>query len=221
MDTRQLLVAGKTGTGKTQLVRKLVNSDAFDRVLVMDRLGEDYPKLEQAETLEQFTEAYGELRRHPGPWKLRNTWWELPDHLKALRIVNRVKAAQEDPPPLLLVMEEASFFSDTGNVPGPVQHAITKGRHYNISVISVAQRTAQVHPDVQDSASHLVLFKSRKPGSWLKQILPDASRLARLEELRREDFQAGRSPERGVHYIVDPELREDETLADVLRRADR
>lgn len=203
MNTEQILVCGQTGTGKTVRVRSLVMSRPAPRTLVLDRMGEDYPEIPEVKGAREFGETYKELRQRDR-WMIRQTAWEIPHHLATLEIVARLKREESRHRPLLVVMEEASFFSSTGDVPDPVSTIITKGRHWGISVVSVAQRTAQVHPQVQDSASTLVFFRTRKPGGWVRQILPAPDGLAQLSPFTSEEYEAGKTPELGVHYVTDP-----------------
>lgn len=214
MDTEQLVVAGMTGSGKSQLVRQLLATRAHPRVVALDPLGDDYRELPGVEGFGPFADAWRNLYRD-SRFQLRQTAVEIEEHLRTLELVNRTLRRGRSRP-TLIVMEEASFLSSTGSIPDPVRETITKGRHFGLSVISVSQRTTQVHPDVQQSASTLALFKSRKPAGWVRDFLPSATdRLRELEKYSREEYEAGAPVEKGRHYITDPE---DADLEERLRR---
>lgn len=202
-DAWQGVLAGMTGSGKSQRVRQLLEADPHPRVVALDPLGDDYPDMAAAPDFARFAEAWRDLH-YADRFQVRQTSPRHEDQLRTLELINRTQQ-EGKARPLLVVMEEASRFSRTGSIPEPVQRTITEGRHHRISVISVSQRTAQVHSDVQQSARTLVLFRSMKPAGWVRDLVPDATeRLRELEAYTAEDYEADRPVERGVHYITYP-----------------
>lgn len=204
MRSANVLVCGKKEAGKTTLARHLLRHTR--RAVVLDRLGHDYPSISRpCDTFEEFARAYRHLRDEPA-WQLRLTAHETGDHLAAMRLVAHCQA-QEDLEPVGVFMEEASFYSSTGNLPDVVDQVGSKGRHWGISVVTVTQRATQVHPLLFDNSDLLVCFRLRSFPQKLRQLLPpeDLEKIKRLEEIGPEDYRDGPPvPEKGRHYLVDP-----------------
>lgn len=212
-DVAQVLITGRQGTGKSSLVRHILSGPAGHRAVALDPLGDDYHDLPRVDSYQQFARIYGELWA-ADHFQVRQTSHRTAEQLRTLELVYQTQK-ELDERPVLVVIEEASFFSGTGKIPGPVKRVITTGRHANISAVSVAQRSTQVNEDVQQSANLVVFFPSMKLSTWAQDILTsDQQRaIAQLKEV-----EGGERPERGVHYHTAPPGRD---VEDELRKAVR
>ncbi|MFW6198663.1 MAG: hypothetical protein ACOC5E_02445 [Acidobacteriota bacterium] len=198
-----VLVTGKKESGKTTLARELLRHTR--RAVVLDRLGHDYPEVPAADTFEEFAGAYRHVRGDPA-FQLRLTDHRTGAHLAAMRLVSRLQE-REELPPVGLFMEEASFYSSTGDLPDVVDAVSSKGRHWRISTVVVTQRATQVHPLLFDNSDLVVTFRLRSFPQKIRELWPreELEEIKRLEEIGPDDYRHGPPvPVKGTHYLVDP-----------------
>lgn len=212
MDTEVYTFTGKRGTGKSQLARAILqNKRASGRAVVLDPMGHDYPNVPGERTFGDFASVWKEVRGDDR-YQLRCTSPDFEDHIRVMDLVFRVQNEAQGQP-VLMVVDEAAFFSSTGSIPEPVDRIVRAGRHANINLISIAQRTADLHPTVQANSDVVVFFWSLKPDTWTKELLRDPDRLHELDQVSAAD----ETPELGRHYLTyPPEVDLEERLAGVM-----
>lgn len=133
------IIAGLRGSGKSTLSKYLINLlyKNYDYVIIIDPLHEYDIKLQNTITLKiDLTKDVQYIFS-----KIYN---------KMLKVNKRV----------LLVIDEADLiFKNRSSLNYEQKHAIHYSRHYNISIIVITRRFANLHTDLVSESSNFFMFK--------------------------------------------------------------
>lgn len=133
------IIAGLRGSGKSTLSKYLINLlyKNYDYVIIIDPLHEYDIKLQNTITLKiDLTKDVQYIFS-----KIYN---------KMLKVNKRV----------LLVIDEADLiFKNRSSLNYEQKHAIHYSRHYNISIIAITRRLANLHTDLVSESSNFFMFK--------------------------------------------------------------
>lgn len=133
------IIAGLRGSGKSTLSKYLINLlyKNYDYVIIIDPLHEYDIKLQNTITLKiDLTKDVQYIFS-----KIYN---------KMLKVNKRV----------LLVIDEADLiFKNRSSLNYEQKHAIHYSRHYNISIIAITRRFANLHTDLVSESSNFFMFK--------------------------------------------------------------
>jgi len=176
-------LVGRKGSGKSTLVGEIIRE--FDRVLIVDRMFEYGPQLGvtvvrgHAGAVAAVLEA---SRRRRFRYSLRG----LEDD-EVLDVLEGVGTLRE----VLVVVEEASAYMKSQQIPWEIAHLVRMGRHQGISQLYVAQRPSMLHLDVISQADVIVSFQqhARRDVETLVGHLGDFAEVVR--ELPRYELIAG------------------------------
>lgn len=190
-----LTVLGQKGAGKTTFTRYLLSKTT--RAVVVDRFLE-YEGVTAAR-LEPAVDYLAVNWR--GPFRLVCRFTSDLHYRELFRFVDYT--AQRCPTlPLSLLIEEADFFARTNYIEPSLGSLYAYGRHWAISLLSVARLDTNLHRSVIGNSDVLVCFRTRKLSGDMRERFTsaDQQRLLHLETLR-----PGVEPQKGRHYLTFPE----------------
>lgn len=152
------LIVGRTGSGKTTLVKALILLTA--RVIVLDRKMEyEFPDAFIAYTLEDAIDFL--LVNRWKPFKLIFRPTNPEDYFELMVFAENMQKV-EPHGPLVIVMEEASAYSTTNNIDPIVLELYNAGRHRRISLLTVIQRDTSIHPITRTNSEVIVSMSQTK-----------------------------------------------------------
>jgi hypothetical protein len=147
------LVFGKTGSGKTEKVKKLVADR--DRVLFYDTLGHDYKDGVVLYRLDDLKEFWRKVHRQ----RFRIIFRSI-DHDEDFPRVCRLVAACKN---MSFVVEEMDLFFSGGKCCRELNNLIFRGRHYGIELIAVTQRPYGIGRGFTSQTNEFYIFRSDEP----------------------------------------------------------
>ena len=198
MTNGHTLIVGRSGAGKTALVRALIPLTA--RAIVLDREIE-YDGIEGAIYSENFRDAAGaflDLRARPFVIVFRPDLES--DYTRLLQLAEHVQAI-EPHGPLVVFMEEATAYSDTWSIDDTFRDLYNLGRKRRISLCSTVQVDTDVHRVTRYNSNLIVtLAQNQLTGPLANKFrASEVQSLVALDsETRRVELQQGR------HFLVYP-----------------
>jgi len=196
MNVVDITIVGQKGAGKTQMAKRLFQ--ITPRAIVWDQL-EDY---ENGAIFTSLREAVDFLREHRDTdfhIVFRNPF-NMDENLALMRLAYEMQA-HEDLPPIGLFFEEASFYSSSHTVPQIVDMISTKGRHFGINVVNVAQRDTQINPILRANAGVIISMRQKKLSADMRDLFTNEE-LNQIQNLK--SLTPLERPKSGVHYLTDP-----------------
>lgn len=199
----RLLVAGRTGSGKTRMGAWVLSEAPFDQqpYVVVDYKGEDL--FAMTDSIREI--GYRDVLKHPGLYILR----PRSDEAEAVEAwLWKIHAR-----------ERTGLFIDEGYGIAPrsgaLQAILTQGRSKRIPVIYLAQRPAHISAFVASEASHFSVFALSKKDDrdrirdYLTQEQNDAVDLeAALPDFHSHWFDV----KRNRHFVMQPVPGDDDIL---------
>lgn len=165
-------VMGRKGSGKSTMIKEIIESDQFPRVFVLDTNGE-YGVDENGKTLPGWTitdsvkaGAAAMLRlRHKDEFKLAMRDEDTESLSKLLEIVFEI-------PDCLIVVEETHFYVKSSHLPIEFSKLVRMGRHKAISQIYVSQRPSGLNRDMTAQSDFIVTFRQQEQRDikWLSEV---------------------------------------------------
>lgn len=165
-----ITVIGRKGSGKSTLVREIMNSGQYPRIFVLDTNGE-YKKEDGflvTDTVTAGARAMVRVRTKP---EFRVSLRD-PDTEKLVRLLD----IAFEIPHTLVVVEEAHFYiKSPSHLPVQFSKLVRMGRHRAISQIYVAQRPTGLHRDMTAQSDYLVTFRQYETRDidWLSKVAGD------------------------------------------------
>lgn len=203
VDARHVLVTGRTGSGKTSLVRTMTYSTP--RVIYLDILG-DYTDGEVISDFRTATRYYMDRRGSDFRIIFRGKGRAQVDReamLSFLRLVQRVQSEENGrEKPVGIVLEESGVYSTSYELPDILHDLYLYGRRWGVALLTVVQRDVQVHPIVRANSQLVVSMSNLKLSSDLAQFF-DLSEIATLD-VYNTHAQPKLYPVYGKHYVTYP-----------------
>lgn len=177
---RLMLIVGKRGSGKTQLVKKLLAEIDRQRVIIFDPLGEYesgliyYDFITFCDKIEG-AESFRYILRF--------------DNQEEYEYALEVAYAVGD---LLLVIEEITHFANERSIDKSLDSIIRFGRHQNVSLLSVTQRCANIPRLLTSQMDIIISFKQTEPRDieyLYKTVGSEAFELSELGEYKYKAFK--------------------------------
>lgn len=198
--TPHLALVGASGSGKSSFALQL----AWDapRLFVFDLSQDELWDGLPGGTFRSAREAmdlYVDHRTRPFQATVRLSEGE--SYMPILGLLQEVQENEPHLPPIVVVMEEATSYSNTHELPEPLEAAVTRGRRAGLVVVTVIQEDSQIHPTVRREAVKVV-FRHTEPTALLRELVPDRTRRSEIMELRTlTPFDV---PEGGTHFVTIP-----------------
>lgn len=159
-------IMGRKGSGKSTLVREIVNSGDFPRVFVLDTNGE-YGVEDGFQVFHNVGAGARAMVR------VRNK----PEFRLSLRdkdtgrLIRLLEVAFEIPDTLVII-EETHFYASPSFLPEELSSLVRLGRHRAISQIYVSQRPSGLNRNLTSQSDFIVTFRQTEPRDilWLAQV---------------------------------------------------
>lgn len=183
-----ITVLGQRGSGKSSWVKKHIPN--VPRFILWDTLGE-YTSFEQFENLQDLFNYVH--KNQGGPFQAVYNSIENEDFERVCQIVGAVENC-------CFIIEEVDTYATPTQCPYELMKLLKIGRHYNISMIFVSRRPAEIHRMITSQSQRFILCKIIEPNDvrYLKSVVgPVADELPGLEILHYVDWKHG-IIERGV-----------------------
>lgn len=161
MKTRQslfIIIVGTNGTGKTTVLRSLVNSQR--RLLVVDPDGMEWSDLPELKAQQVRMMSPTAKARVVGP---------SPEELECLIDYSNGN----------LVLDDCRYYVKS-RIEESVRKTLVRRRQKSIDVYAVAHSLSEVPPTFWVFCTHLILFKTRDNTSRVKQNIPKYQELERV-----------------------------------------
>ena len=187
MQERITIIYGMTGTGKTTMAKKIV--DETDRVIIIDPL-EEYTGL----LFYTFEDLHYYLVS-VNPKEFRCICRFSQDHdidyiFKLAELIQNV----------LIVVEEAEIYiSRQAQQNNSFLHVVRYGRHYNVALLCIARRVAELNINVRSMTKRIISFKQIEPKDliYMKNLGIEG-----VENLPDFDFSKGNLSECYIEKIM-------------------
>lgn len=142
---------GKKGSGKTELVKKIIPK--FDRLIIVDNLRE-YDGLIAYE----YEELYAHISEFRDFKKFKIVFRPTSDDdkdqfFKLMTTVNN----------FTLILEEVDYYATPMSIEPDLLHNIKYGRHYGRNLIYIARRTSEVSRFLTSQSDLIISFIQQEP----------------------------------------------------------
>lgn len=178
--TRYILtVYGKTGAGKSSLLRALLASGTLSApVFVLDTMDDFHGGL-QFESMEHLLWFLAEMRENRSNVYILKASSDR-DVERFWRFVANLKQ------PMTLVIDECSKYCSPSQIIPELHALIHYGRHWGANLILVARRPVELHNDVRAMADASVSFRLDHPADFkrLEELHPSAIAVKDLKMAR-------------------------------------
>lgn len=176
------LVVGKTGYGKSRLVKKAIRR--IDRLVIFDVMNE-YGLLEDIrliESVDDFISVLKEVGQH-GSLFVRVV-------LKQQEQYERCFAACNIVGNMTLVIEEISNFSSAHSLSPTLEQLVRFGRHVDISLVGISQRFADIGLLLRNNFDVLITFNLSAPSDikYLSEIPFIGDTAYDIPNLQRDEY---------------------------------
>lgn len=197
-DPAHQVVLGSSGFGKTSFTRMLV--EPAPRLLVLDH-SEDSIWDSVGSTFRSPRRAMRFYLDHAADDFRAVLRFQDPDaYLPFMGAVHELHQ-EHDLEPVVVVMEEATEWSESWDVPEELERLITRGRKHGVIVVNVVQESTQIHRTIRRNSFVTIIFWHRElPGDLKELLTPEQQH--QVKQL--EPLDPHTEPERGVHYVVSP-----------------
>lgn len=164
----KVLIIGRTGCGKTTLVKHLLSS--IKKYIIYDTVGEYGDLAPEAENLLEFFEYIEAQEPRLVYFTDRDSEFD-----KICRIVYALSKTY-------FVVDEIDNFCKSNYTPDYLTKVIRYGRKYNIGLIFVTRRPAEVSRLLTSQASKIISFTQHEPNDikYLAPIIPGSERILTL-----------------------------------------
>lgn len=185
-------IFGIKGHGKTSMIRTLIRPRP--RVLILDDGLGDYDGAAVAPNAaiaamflrdrERFRVVFGDI--------------DKPYEENAADAIGLTKAYVESMADhdldVTLVIDEADLYASGRNISAGLRNGISRGRHWNLSIIYASRRPAEVHTLLPSQTERFIIFRTREPSDirYLRSFIGEdaASKLPDLEKYQYIDVAA-------------------------------
>lgn len=193
-------VLGQRGSGKSSWVKQ--NLPGVGRFIVWDTMGEyasPEGKFQGFKECEDLSDVFVEVDKNQnGLFQLVYTSVkEDEQELKDLEAICTIAGAVGG---CLLVIEEVDTYADPHHCPLALKTLLKKGRHWDVSMMFVSRRPAEIHRLITSQSQRFILFKIIEPRDiiYLRSIIgQEADQIPSLEILHYMDWNQGKV-ERGI-----------------------
>jgi hypothetical protein len=151
MKRKFLIITGMVGSGKTRLVRYLVNN--CSRVIILDPMCE-YTRHGRVYTdARSVVQFFAQAKDHED-FCIVCQGFSDDDKKYLFELVWTIGN-------VLFVMEESQYYLETKGLESNeyLANIVRRGRHRSINIIAVSQRVPDFHPDVRAQCTSFVTFK--------------------------------------------------------------
>lgn len=199
MKNFSVFVTGQTGSGKTTLAHYLLARTP--RFVILDpeatyRVGDPYESF--ADLIDVYSEA---LKTNAPTFGFRYTGSSEAGYRALMHWIYETQAMATRPA-VALVVEEASLFSDSKNIPTELDWLLRAGRKHRINVLSIAQSDVDVNPVIRRQSKGMVAMRQIAVSSEFRRFFTP-EKLERLQGLT--DLTPGTVPVEGTHYLMYPD----------------
>ncbi len=175
-----ILVFGKRGSGKSYLVKKLVQKE--QRLLINDTMSEySQGVIFEAEDLDRFLIFWGEHYRRP----YRLIYRPLKPKEEIEQLAELVYAIGN----ITFVCEEIDLACTPYEISDSLAYVIQRGRHKNITLIGITQRPYGIHRLLTSQAKEIYIFSTNEPRDreYLRTLLGQEIE-AKLDSLKQYQY---------------------------------
>lgn len=176
---------GMAGSGKTVWARRMV--ERYTRVVIVDggfTDEEDFPGI-RALTYWEF-HAYM-LKNIDGLFRVRFS----PTREEFPLVCRMVREAGD----CLFVVDESDRYNAGGKVDKELMELIARGRHWGIDMLFVAGTPMQIHIDIRNQSTHLIIFNTSEPAyvEWIAKVIGTewAAKVPQLPPLHGIEYVKG------------------------------
>jgi len=180
-----ITVLGQKGSGKSSWVKKKLPE--IPRFILWDTLGE-YVEFKDFENCENIHDLFRYVKKNEGG-VFQAVYNSVED--SEIDHVCKITQAVGD---CYLIIEEVDNFATPTNMPMELKKVLKYGRHYNISMIFISRRPAEINRLITSQSQRFVCFKMFEPRdiTYLRSIMgPVADEIPKLEVLHYLDWQHG------------------------------
>ncbi len=161
-----VLVVGKTGYGKSFLVKSVIGQ--LDRCVILDLLGEysdAFPNWQLVTDLQSVADCLKASPEADDTLKIVVQLGDLESYERVIEMVYRVGN-------LTLVCEEISNFCSATYMTPAIENIIRFGRHRSVSVVGISQRLFDMSLLLRNNADMLICFNLTAPNdlSYLESL---------------------------------------------------
>lgn len=148
---RIVFILGQKGSGKSSYARQRVRE--LSRVIVLDPMSEysDGVVFEDFPSLLEFME-----RNHLGQFRAICRFRSDEEYLKAIELCLMIGS-------MWIVVEELNYFITAQSKEKEFLQLFRFGRHYNVSIMAIAQRAAEVPKTFTSQADEIISFRQVEP----------------------------------------------------------
>jgi DNA helicase HerA-like ATPase len=166
-----LSIMGRKGSGKSTLVREIMNSGQFPRIFVLDTNGEYGLEdgFEITHTVKAGAKAMLRVRNRD-EFRISLRERDTEQLVKLLDVAFEI-------PHHLMVIEETHFYVKPAYLPAEISQMVRLGRHRAISQIYVSQRPSGLNRDLTSQSDFIVTFRQSEPRDikWLGEVAGDGA----------------------------------------------
>ena len=175
----RVLILGKTGTGKTFLLKKIMKKVTVKRFVVFD-LNEEYNEQYKNDTiifydLKSFISFYNTYKKEEFCFIIR-----FKDEEEIETLLNLLTTQKK----LMLIIDEASYFFQKNSK--ALQKILRFGRHNNIGFIAVSRRVFELSKELRALIYTIISFKQTEQTD-LKQL--EFLGLTNLNALKQYEYK--------------------------------
>jgi hypothetical protein len=189
-------IVGMKGSGKSTFTKTLIAPTP--RAIIIDRLFE-YEDGEIYTSYENAIQRLGALWRQDFRIIVRfRKDWHYREYFRYLAELSDRAPAR----PVGLVVEEADFFMKPQFIEPNLSYLFRYGRHFKISLISIARGETDLHRDAIQNADSFVVLRCNRFSKEMRERFDDEQ----LQVIRKLDtLTPGMSPVKGKHYMTYPD----------------
>lgn len=158
-------IMGRKESGKSTLVKEIIEDGGYKRVFVLDTNGEYGEELgfEITHTLQQGARKILAVRNKE-EFRISLRYDDTEDGMRLLKIINEINFT-------LVVIEETHMYVKPAYIPPELSKLVRLGRHHAISQIYVSQRPSGLNRNLTSQSDFLVTFRQGEPIDikWLEK----------------------------------------------------
>ena len=147
MENKHLLILGKSGTGKTHLIKSALSQGKFgNRIFIIDIKGAEYADLGKETTFLDACKTLKTMKKDtPFLWRF------VPESESQIQMFCRLALTVGN---CVVIAEEVSEYARLPKF----RVLLTRGRSEGVQTVCIAQRPADVHRSVQSQCAMTIAF---------------------------------------------------------------